>query len=164
MPKTAPIPQCSEEDRRALESWAKSRTLEARLVERARIILRCLEGRAARGIAQELKVRPNTVIDWRRRFEAEGIAGLLDPGTPGQAAPIYRGVPQSGSGYAGVGAPARPSDVGRSGGGEASAGLGACGVAGVAQRGHLSDAPAQLVREHRPGVCRQGRRSGGAVR
>jgi transposase len=29
-------------------------------------------------IARDLKVRPNTVIDWRRRFESEGLAGLID--------------------------------------------------------------------------------------
>jgi len=78
MPKTAPIPRCSDEDRKTLESWARSRTLEARLVERARIILRSLEGKAVNAIAQELSIRPNTVIDWRRRFEQEGIAGLVD--------------------------------------------------------------------------------------
>ena len=78
MPKTAPIPRCSEEDRTTLERWASSRTLEARLVERARIMLRCLEGRAVSAVAGELKVRPNTVIDWRRRFEQDGLAGLHD--------------------------------------------------------------------------------------
>lgn len=78
MPRTAPIPHCSDEDRRTLESWAKSRTLEARLVERARIILRCLEGMSVSAIARERKLRANTVIDWRRRFEAEGLPGLLD--------------------------------------------------------------------------------------
>mgnify|MGYP001396159512 CR=1 FL=1 len=35
MPKTAPIPRCCEEDRKTLGNWAGSRTLEARLVERA---------------------------------------------------------------------------------------------------------------------------------
>lgn len=78
MPKTVPIPRCSDEDRRTLESWARSRTLEARLVERARIILRCLEGEAVTAIAQEMNIRPNTVIDWRRRFDKDGIAGLVD--------------------------------------------------------------------------------------
>lgn len=78
MPKTASIPHCSEGDRKVLESWASSRTLEARLVERARIVLQCLEGKRVSAIARNLKVRPNTVIDWRRRFEREGIAGLQD--------------------------------------------------------------------------------------
>lgn len=69
---------CSEEDRTILEDWARSRTLEARLVERARMVLQCLEGKAVSTVARALKVRPNTVIGWRRRFEHEGIAGLYD--------------------------------------------------------------------------------------
>jgi len=36
----------------------------------------CLEGKPVSAVADSLNVRPNTVIDWRRRFEAEGIAGL----------------------------------------------------------------------------------------
>lgn len=78
MPKTAPILRCSDDERKILEGWAGSRTLEARLVERARIILQCLEGKAVSAIARDLKIRPNTVIDWRRRFDQEGIAGLVD--------------------------------------------------------------------------------------
>ena len=78
MPKTAPVPECSEEDREVLKNWAHSRTMEARLVERARIVLGCLEGKPVSAVADSLNVRPNTVIDWRRRFEAEGIAGLQD--------------------------------------------------------------------------------------
>lgn len=78
MPKTAPIPRCSEEDRNTLERWSSSRVLAIRLVERARIILQCLGGKAVNAIAVDLKVRPNTVIDWRRRFDQGGIAGLQD--------------------------------------------------------------------------------------
>jgi len=89
MPKTAPIPRCSEEDRHLLEDWARSRTLEARVVERARIVLQCLEGKAVNAIARALRVRPNTVIDWRRRFEREGIAGLHDRPRSGKP-PRYR--------------------------------------------------------------------------
>jgi transposase len=52
--------------------------METRLVERAKIIQRCLRGDPIKKIAQELDVRPNTVIDWRRRFAVKGIAGLKD--------------------------------------------------------------------------------------
>src|SRR6266700_2696211 len=76
LPKTAPVPQCSREDRQILEEWSRSRTMEARLVERARIVLGCLEGKPVSAVAESLKVRPNTVIDWRRRFEAEGWLDL----------------------------------------------------------------------------------------
>jgi transposase len=78
MPKRAPIPKCSDEDRSVLIEWSRSRTKEARTVERANIILRCLQGQSVGEVARELKVRPNTVIDWRRRFEREGLKGLKD--------------------------------------------------------------------------------------
>jgi transposase len=64
--------------------------MEARLVERARIVLGCLEGKPVSAIAESLQVRPNTVIDWRRRFKAEGIAGLQDRPRPGKP-PRYTG-------------------------------------------------------------------------
>lgn len=78
MPRKAPIPPCSEKVRKLLEEWASSRVTEARLVERARIILKCLDGERVSKIAKDLDVRPNTVIEWRRRFEKEGLKGLHD--------------------------------------------------------------------------------------
>jgi transposase len=78
MPKGYHIPQCSEKDRLLIEEWAKSRTMESRLVERAKIIQRCLNGEPIKKIVRDLQVRPNTVIDWRRRFDVQGIAGLTD--------------------------------------------------------------------------------------
>ena len=78
MPKKPPIPRCTDDDRKTLEKWAQSRTMEARLVERAQIVLKCLEGEGVAEIARHLKIRPNTVIEWRRRFEREGIKGLRD--------------------------------------------------------------------------------------
>jgi transposase len=35
-------------------------------------------------IARDLKVRPNTVIEWRRRFDKQGINGLKDRPRPGK--------------------------------------------------------------------------------
>lgn len=78
MPKKPPIPKCSEKDRKPLDEWARSRTQESRLVERARIIIKCLQGESVGQIARDLNIRPNTVIDWRRRFEKMGIGGLHD--------------------------------------------------------------------------------------
>ena len=67
-----------------LEDWSRSRTLEARLVERARIVLGCLDGKPVNAVAASFKVRPNTVIDWWRRFESEGIAGLQERARSGK--------------------------------------------------------------------------------
>jgi transposase len=84
MPKQPQTLSCSDQDRKVLEEWARSRTQEARLVERARIIVQCLQGNSVSEIARSLKVRPNTVIDWRRRFEREGLAGLADRARSGK--------------------------------------------------------------------------------
>ena len=77
MAKRPPIPRCSDEDRRTLEMWAHSRSLEARLVERAKIIIGSLEGKPVNYIARGLRIRPNTVIEWRHRVEQKGIEGVL---------------------------------------------------------------------------------------
>jgi len=78
MPKKAKVPGCSRQQREALEELANSRTAEARLVERARIVNKCLEGKSVGETAKEIGVRPNTVIEWRQRFEKDGIKGLSD--------------------------------------------------------------------------------------
>jgi transposase len=86
MPRRAPIPECSENDRKTLDQLARSRTEEARLVERAKIILKCLAGERVHKIAKDLHVRPNTVIEWRSRFEKHGIKGLKDRPRSGKPA------------------------------------------------------------------------------
>lgn len=78
MARKASIPSCSEKDRRAIDGWANSRRLEARLVERAKMIRGCLAGLSIGQIANELNIRPNTVIKWRKRFDEQGIEGLRD--------------------------------------------------------------------------------------
>jgi transposase len=93
MARKPPVPVCSEEERKMLEVWAHSRTMEARLVERARMILGCLEGKRIASIAQDAKVRSNTVIEWRHRFEKHGIQGLYDlprSGKPAQYGTEFR--------------------------------------------------------------------------
>src|SRR5512137_1332917 len=94
MPRKAPIPECSEQDKKMLQQLAGSRTEEARLVERAKIILKCLQGGRVHKIAKELHVRPNTVIEWRRRFQQEGVKGLKDQprsGKPARYGAAFRG-------------------------------------------------------------------------
>ena len=54
MPRYAPELECSVEDKASLVSLTKSRTVEAHAVERARIILACLEGKEIQQVAREL--------------------------------------------------------------------------------------------------------------
>src|ERR1700719_4909571 len=75
---------CSAEQRTELMSLARSRTEQARLVERAKIILACLDGKRNDEVSRDLGVRPNTVGVWRKRFAARGIAGLRDQPRPGK--------------------------------------------------------------------------------
>ena len=86
MPRKSPIPNCTEKDRETLEQMVRSRTEEVRMAERAKIILRCLEGERVHKVAQDLHIRPNTVIEWRRRFEKDGIKGLNDRPRSGKPA------------------------------------------------------------------------------
>jgi len=71
-----------------LESFAHSRSLPAGLVRRAKIILLSAEGNTNVEIAQQLETSKNTVSLWRRRFLAQGIAGLYDELRPGRPRPI----------------------------------------------------------------------------
>jgi len=79
---------CTADDKKELERLSKSRTDEARLVERAKIVLGCLAGRRNDEIASELGIQAATAGVWRKRFAAEGLAGLRDRARPGKP-PVY---------------------------------------------------------------------------
>ena len=84
MARVAIALSCTAEQRAELMALARSRTEEARLVERAKIVLACLEGKRNDAVGCELGVRPNTVGLWRRRFAAAGLVGLRDRVRPGK--------------------------------------------------------------------------------
>ena len=93
MPKTAKKIVCEPRERQAVEKLAASRAEEARLVERARMVLGCLNGEPVAGVARRMSVRPQTVIKWRERFERGGVGGLRDlprPGKPPRYGPEFR--------------------------------------------------------------------------
>jgi transposase len=64
------------EQRKRLEQQARGRSLPARVVERARIVLLTAEGRRDKEIAQELGITAENSARWRNRFLAGGIAAL----------------------------------------------------------------------------------------
>src|SRR5882672_7181275 len=78
MARVAIALSCTAEQRAELMALARSRTEEARLVERAKIVLACLAGQRNDTVGREFGVRPNTVGLWRKRFAAAGLAGLRD--------------------------------------------------------------------------------------
>ena len=84
MPRHAPELECSAEVKASLVALTKTRTAEARTVERARIILASLEGKEIREVARELKVSLPTVSKWRQRFSVWGLRGLRDRSRSGK--------------------------------------------------------------------------------
>ena len=71
------------EQREQLESIAKSRSLPAGLVARARIILMSAEATKVQ-IAQTLGISRTTVAKWQHRFYEGGVTGLYDELRPGR--------------------------------------------------------------------------------
>lgn len=88
MARVAKAVTCSDEDRAELERLSRSRSEQARLVERATIIVGCLAGERNDQIAARMKLLPNTVATWRKRFIAHGLAGLRDKARSGKP-PTY---------------------------------------------------------------------------
>lgn len=62
----------------AVHRLAQSRTAAARTVERARILESAAQGQTVRAIAAQLHVHDQTVRRWLKRFNASGLAGLVD--------------------------------------------------------------------------------------
>lgn len=76
--------EVSPQARKELESLARSRSLPAGLVQRARIVLRCDDGLTNRQVAEELATSRQTVGKWRERFRTQGLMGLYDERRPGR--------------------------------------------------------------------------------
>src|SRR5215472_3737646 len=78
MGKRLQIPVHTAADRAAVERVARTRTAQARHVERAKVVLAALEGEGVGAIAQRFHLSPATVYLWLHRFEQHGLAGLAD--------------------------------------------------------------------------------------
>ena len=72
-------------ERQTLEQIGRSRSEPAGLVRRARGILWSSEGQSNDAIAARLNVSAATVCYWRKRFSADGLAGLYDRPKAGRA-------------------------------------------------------------------------------
>lgn len=66
----------TDEQREELTRWSQSRTLPAGDVFRARLILALAAGKSYTEIERQLRTSRPTIARWKRRFEAEGMAGL----------------------------------------------------------------------------------------
>jgi transposase len=68
----------TEEETKTIKRWSQSRTEEARLVERARIVQLASADHQVPEIAEALGLNEKTVRKWLKRFEAQGPSGLED--------------------------------------------------------------------------------------
>jgi transposase len=86
-------PVClNREEREGLEQQARGRSLPARAVERARIVLRAADGLQDKEIARELGITPEKAARWRNRFLDSGGAALeKDAPRPGRSRTITEG-------------------------------------------------------------------------
>jgi transposase len=90
--RIAPAITLSSEQHATLEQWARSRSLPARVVERARVVLLAAEGQQDKQIAATMKITPKKVARWRSRFLTLGLAGLQrDASRPGRSPKITAG-------------------------------------------------------------------------
>src|SRR6185437_6995174 len=64
------------EERSVLEQHSRARSMPARIVERARIVLRAASGLENQQIADELNITPEKVARWRKRFGECGFTAL----------------------------------------------------------------------------------------
>nr|WP_245713140.1 IS630 family transposase [Nocardia rhamnosiphila] len=73
----------SEEEREALQRWARRPKTAQALAFRARIVLACAAGATNKDVAVTLGTREQTVARWRGRFVRDRLQGLVDEPRPG---------------------------------------------------------------------------------
>ena len=88
MPKKLEIRPLTNEERTALEQLKRSQTAEARLVERAKMVLMFQEGQKPVDIAAKLDRTAMTVYSRLKRFDSAGLDGLKDEPKSGRK-PTY---------------------------------------------------------------------------
>lgn len=86
MPRGRPLEplEVSEATLEELGALARSRSLPAGLVRRARIVLMCAKGLNNTSVAEEVGTTRQTVGKWRERFRTQGLMGLYDEHRPGK--------------------------------------------------------------------------------
>ncbi|WP_105971053.1 helix-turn-helix domain-containing protein [Streptomyces geranii] len=77
-----------DSDREVLSAWLTSPSVPAELVIRARIVLRAADGSSNTETARRLGLSRQTVVTWRSRYRAYGVAGLRDRPRPGRPAVV----------------------------------------------------------------------------
>ena len=87
--RVAPQVVLTEDQERTLHQWARGRSLPARQVERARVVLLAAAGKQDLEIAVEVGISNQKAARWRKRFLQMGLAGLeKDAPRPGRTPTI----------------------------------------------------------------------------
>jgi transposase len=87
--RVAPKVELSPEQRAVLEQRSRGRSIPARVVERAQIILLAAGGKQDKEIASELRISVQKAARWRARFLKLGVTGLEKDGPrPGRTPTI----------------------------------------------------------------------------
>jgi transposase len=83
--RVAPPVTLNSSQRETLQQWARSRSLPARQIERARVVLLAAEGNTDMEIAASLNISNQKAARWRKRFLQLDLAGLVkDAPRPGR--------------------------------------------------------------------------------
>jgi transposase len=90
MPKSAQPLMVSDQDAPTLRRWTRSSSIRAGLAQRARIVLAAAEGLSNTEIAERVGCSRPTVIRWRSRYAAKGLAGLDDQPRSGRPRTVRR--------------------------------------------------------------------------
>lgn len=87
--RVAPQVILTEDQAQILQQWARGRSLPARLVERARVVLLAAAGKQDLEIAAQVGISNQKAARWRKRFLELGLAGLeKDAARPGRTPTI----------------------------------------------------------------------------
>ena len=87
MPLTVAV-ELPDSDRAELSRWLRAPSMPAGLAQRARIVLLAADGAGTNEIVTRTGVSKPTVIAWKKRYAAGGVAGLQDRPKPGRPAQV----------------------------------------------------------------------------
>jgi len=88
MPRKTPVIKIEKDVQQKLMQIAAGKVEAARRVLRAKVILGCAEGIKVKDLAEKFDIMPNTVIEYRKRFLADGLKSLDDNPRSGRP-PVY---------------------------------------------------------------------------
>jgi len=81
--------QPSAVEQEKLEQWIAARGTPQQVALRCRIVVAAAAGKSDVAISEQLSVNRNTVILWRKRFDAERLDGLWDIAPGRGRKPLY---------------------------------------------------------------------------